>query len=136
ELFGHEKGSFTGAIDSRKGLIEACNGGTLFLDEIGDISSFLQQSLLRAIENKEIKKLGSNTIIKNVIVRIIAATNNDLYEKCKAGKFRWDLYHRLCSMEIYLQAYRDRSEKERHNILNHFLSKSENKWNKKIEITL
>ena len=113
EIFGHMKGSFTGASDNRKGLFEECNGGTLFLDEIGDISSFMQQSLLRAIENKEIKLLGSNEIKKNINVRIIAATNANLYQKCKNGKFRWDLYYRLSSPEIVLQNYRSRTEKQR-----------------------
>lgn len=135
ELFGHEKGSFTGAVNKRVGLFEECNSGTLFLDEIGDISPFMQQSLLRAIENKEIKLLGSNTVIENVIVRIIAATNNDLYEKCKAGKFRWDLYYRLCTMEICLEPYRNRPLKERQKILKHYFGIAEKKWKTKVKLT-
>lgn len=136
ELFGHVKGAFTGANHDRTGLFEECNGGTLFLDEIGDMSKFMQQSLLRAIENKQIKRLGSNEIIKDVKVRIIAATNNDLYEKCKKGDFRWDLYYRLGStIEIELQPYRSRTVDGRNRVLDYYLKKNETRWKRKINIT-
>jgi transcriptional regulator with PAS, ATPase and Fis domain len=128
ELFGHKKGAFTGAIDNRTGLLEECNGGTLFLDEIGDISPFMQQSLLRAIENKEIKQLGSNEIKRDINVRIIAATNANLYEKCREGRFRWDLYYRLSSPEIVLQNYRSRTEIHRKAALTHYIKLLEKKW--------
>lgn len=132
ELFGHKKGSFTGANDDRKGIFEECNGGTLFLDEIGDISPFMQQSLLRAIENKEIRRLGSNEILKNVDVRIIAATNVNLYQKCKEGKFRWDLYYRLSNPEIVLRSYRSRSLDQRKKVLSHYLDILNAKWDKQL----
>lgn len=132
ELFGHVKGSFTDAKSDRIGLFEECNGGTLFLDELGDISKFMQQSLLRAIENKEIKKLGTNQIINDVQVRIIAATNNNLYEKCKIGEFRWDLYYRLSSPEIVLQSYRNRPELARKKVISHYIKMLEKKWGRKI----
>jgi len=135
ELFGHVAGAYTDAKFDRKGLFEECNGGTLFLDEIGDITPFMQQSLLRAIENKEIKKLGSNEVKKNINVRIIAATNNNLYEKCKAEKFRWDLYYRLCNPEIILTPYRFRTIKERKLVMNHYLKLLEKKWGRKIQFT-
>jgi transcriptional regulator with AAA-type ATPase domain len=135
ELFGHKKGSFTGATDDRKGLFEECNGGTLFLDEIGDISPYMQQSLLRTIENQEIKLLGSNEIKKNIKVRIIAATNVDLYQKCKDGKFRWDLYYRLSNPEIILQPYRYRPEPSRRNVIKYYISILEKKYGRKLEMS-
>lgn len=135
ELFGHVKGSYTDATSDRIGLFQECIGGTLFLDEIGDISPFMQQSLLRAIENKQIKKLGSNDIIKDVNVRIIAATNNNLYEKCKEGKFRWDLYYRLSNPEILLKSYRERTADSRKKIITHYISILEKKWGRQLNIT-
>ncbi|RZK13224.1 MAG: sigma-54 factor interaction domain-containing protein [Flavobacterium sp.] len=135
ELFGHVEGAFTGATKGRQGLFEVCNNGTLFLDEIGDISPFMQQSLLRAIENGEIKKLGEDKIQKAVHVRIIAATNVDLYEKCKVGKFRWDLYYRLSKMEIELQPYRNRSGKGRLKVIEHYVALAEKDYNKKLHFT-
>lgn len=135
ELFGHVKGSFTGSLNDHVGLFEKCKGGTLFLDEIGDISPYMQQSLLRAIENKEIKKLGSNDIIKNVNVRIIAATNNNLYEKCKEGKFRWDLYYRLSNPEIILKPYRYRTIESRKKIIDYYLEILSKKWGRKLNIS-
>jgi DNA-binding NtrC family response regulator len=94
ELFGHIKGSFTGAISDRKGAFEAARGGTLFLDEIGDLPSSLQSKLLRALENQEIRPVGSDRTVKTNI-RVIAATHQDLNEKVEDGRFRSDLFYRL-----------------------------------------
>ncbi|WP_374032992.1 sigma 54-interacting transcriptional regulator [Bdellovibrio bacteriovorus] len=94
ELFGHVKGSFTGAINDRKGAFEAARGGTLFLDEIGDLSYSLQAKLLRALENNEIRPVGADRNVRTD-VRIIAATHQNLSEKIREGLFRSDLYFRL-----------------------------------------
>src|SRR5262249_45449199 len=94
ELFGHEKGSFTGAIDRRIGKFEVAANGTLFLDEIGELSMELQAKLLRAIQEKEIVRIGGKAVIKTD-VRIIAASNRDLNKEVKAGRFRQDLFYRL-----------------------------------------
>lgn len=99
ELFGHVKGSFTGAINDRKGAFEAARGGTLFLDEIGDLSYSLQAKLLRALENSEIRPVGSDKNIKTD-VRVIAATHQNLREKIQTGTFRSDLYFRLNVISI------------------------------------
>ncbi|MBX2988775.1 MAG: sigma 54-dependent Fis family transcriptional regulator [Bdellovibrionaceae bacterium] len=94
ELFGHVKGSFTGALNDRKGAFEAARGGTLFLDEIGDLPMSLQSKLLRALENEEIRPVGADRVVRTD-VRIIAATHQDLLEKIQHGLFRADLYYRL-----------------------------------------
>ena len=107
ELFGHEKGSFTGAHDSRKGYFEAANGGTIFLDETGELPIASQARLLRVLENGEIIKVGSSKAQK-VDVRIIAATNINLPEAVAKGKFREDLYYRLNTISINLPALRER----------------------------
>lgn len=99
ELFGHIKGSFTGAMNDRKGAFEAARGGTLFLDEIGDLPLSLQAKLLRALENEEIKPVGSDTNVKTD-VRILAATHQNLIEKIQNGEFRADLYYRLNVISI------------------------------------
>ena len=109
ELFGHEKGSFTGAHDSRKGYFEAANGGTIFLDEIGELPIASQARLLRVLENGEIIKVGSSTAQKTN-VRIIAATNVNLPESVKNGKFREDLYYRLNTITIQLPPLRKRGD--------------------------
>jgi DNA-binding NtrC family response regulator len=109
ELFGYKKGAFTGAISDRKGLFEEADGGTLFLDEIGDMPLFTQAKVLRAIQNREIKPIGSNEIIK-VDVRIIAATNKDIKDDIKKGKFRSDLWYRINVFSIDLPPLRERED--------------------------
>ncbi|MES2801507.1 MAG: sigma 54-interacting transcriptional regulator [Bdellovibrionota bacterium] len=109
ELFGHTRGSFTGAIADRKGAFEAARGGTLFLDEIGDLSYSLQAKLLRAIENAEIRPVGSDRTIKTD-VRIIAATHQNLKQKIEDGLFRADLYFRLNVITIDVPSLKDRIE--------------------------
>ncbi len=109
EFFGHEKGAFTGAISSRKGKFELANKGTLFLDEVGEIPLHLQGKLLRALQEKVIEKVGSEKQIP-VDVRIISATNKNLKEMVKNGKFREDLYYRLKVIEINLPPLRERKE--------------------------
>lgn len=109
ELFGHEKGSFTGAFNKRIGKFELANGGTLFLDEIGDMSLQAQAKVLRAIEDGKIERVGGNNKI-SVDVRIISATNKDLSEEIKKGNFREDLFHRLNVIPISLPPLRERKE--------------------------
>lgn len=109
ELFGYERGAFTGASNSKKGLFETANGGTIFLDEIGDMNYDLQAKLLKVIENKTFRRLGGTSEI-TVDVRIIAATNRNLIEKVKAGSFREDLYWRLKVMPLSLPPLRERGE--------------------------
>lgn len=109
ELFGHEKGAFTGAETSRKGKFEEANKGTIFLDEIGDMSLSLQAKLLRVLQNQTFTKLGNNKEIE-VNVRLIAATNKDLIKMVEEGKFREDLFYRLNVVEIYLPSLKERKE--------------------------
>ena len=109
ELFGHEKGSFTGAHESRKGYFEAADGGTIFLDEVGELPIASQARLLRVLENGEIIKVGSSKAQK-IDVRIIAATNINLLQAVANGKFREDLYYRLNTISINLPALRDRGD--------------------------
>ena len=109
ELFGHEKGSFTGAVDSRKGYFETVNGGTLFLDEIGELPLGTQARLLRVLETGEYIRVGSSKVQKTD-VRLIAATNKELIEFAQTGRFREDLYYRLNTVPIRVPALRDRKE--------------------------
>ncbi|XBS67995.1 nif-specific transcriptional activator NifA [Acerihabitans sp. KWT182] len=109
ELFGHEKGAFTGAVRQRKGRFELADGGTLFLDEIGESSASFQAKLLRILQEGEMERVGGDTTIK-VNVRIIAATNRNLEEEVRAGHFREDLYYRLNVMPISLPPLRERQE--------------------------
>jgi DNA-binding NtrC family response regulator len=109
ELFGHERGAFTGATQSRVGAFEAARNGTLFLDEIGELSLDLQPKLLRAIERREIKRVGTNTYLP-VDVRLLAATNRDLRDEVNSKRFRSDLYYRLAVLEIRLPPLRERTE--------------------------
>lgn len=109
ELFGHEKGSFTGAIETRKGYFEEADGGTLFLDEIGELPLPSQAKLLRVLQSGEFIKVGSSKVQKTD-VRVIAATNNDLIHAVSKGKFREDLYYRLNAIQIRMPALRERKE--------------------------
>jgi DNA-binding NtrC family response regulator len=107
ELFGHEKGSFTGAQEARKGYFEVTNGGTIFLDEIGDMPLGTQARLLRVLENGEFIRVGSSKVQKTD-VRVVTATNVNLYEAVQKGKFREDLYYRLNTVPIYVPPLRER----------------------------
>lgn len=109
ELFGHEKGSFTGAHDARKGYFETVNGGTIFLDEIGELPIGTQARLLRVLESGEYIRVGSSKVIKTD-VRLVAATNVNLQEAVRAGKFREDLYYRLSTVPIYIPPLRERGD--------------------------
>jgi Nif-specific regulatory protein len=109
ELFGYRKGSFTGAGENRKGLLEAAHGGILFLDELSNLSFRLQPKLLRVLQEREVRRIGE-TITRSIDVQVIAATNKDLLEEIRDEKFRRDLYYRLKSMEIRVPPLRDRSE--------------------------
>jgi len=109
ELFGHKKGSFTSAVEDKKGLITMANGGTLFLDEIGELPSALQVKLLHVIQTKELTPVGDTRVI-TVDVRIIAATNADLLQRVKEGRFREDLFYRLNVIEIRMPALRERRD--------------------------
>jgi transcriptional regulator with GAF, ATPase, and Fis domain len=109
ELFGHIKGSFTGAISDRKGAFEAARGGTLFLDEIGDLPYSLQAKILRALENEEIRPVGSDRLVKTD-VRVIAATHQNLIQKLREGSFRSDLYFRLNTMTVDVPSLKERME--------------------------
>jgi len=109
ELFGHEKGSFTGAVMTRQGLFETASNGTLFLDELGELPLDLQPKLLRALEQREIRRVGGNKPIK-VDVRIVAATNRNLEEEVRAGRFRQDLFYRLSVVRVFIPPLRERIE--------------------------
>jgi len=109
ELFGHEKGSFTGAIMTRQGIFEMAHGGTLFLDELGELNLDLQPKLLRVLEQREIRRVGTSKAIR-VDVRLIAATNRNLEEEVRAGRFRQDLFYRLSVVRIMIPPLRDRPE--------------------------
>jgi len=120
ELFGHEKGAFTGAVAQKPGRFELADGGTLFLDEIGDISMNLQLKLLRAIQEREFDRVGGTKTVR-VDVRLIAATNRDLEAAVNCGAFREDLYYRLQVVEIYLPPLRERPE-DVADLVDHFLA--------------
>jgi len=122
ELFGHVKGAFTGAVTTRRGLFREAHGGTLFLDEIGDMAPELQAKLLRAIEDRSIRPVGSDQATA-LDVRIVAATNQDLPTRIRAGQFRDDLYYRLAVIPIQLPALRERKE-DIPLLAEHFLSRA------------
>jgi two-component system, NtrC family, response regulator AtoC len=121
ELFGYEKGAFTGATKSKAGLFQAANGGTIFLDEIGELPQEMQAKLLRVLQEKEVRPVGSNDRI-NVDVRVIAATNRDLESAYRAGTFRKDLYFRLNVVTVHLPALRDRRS-DIPMLVHHFLDR-------------
>jgi DNA-binding NtrC family response regulator len=131
ELFGHEKGAFTGALYRRKGKLEIASGGTLFLDEIGVISMKTQIDLLRAIETKEFTRIGSNQAIKSDF-RIICATNTDLERSVKVGEFREDLYYRLQVYTIQLKPLRERKD-DIPELVQFFVDRYRKKMNKPVE---
>jgi len=131
ELFGHEKGAFTDAASQKLGMFELANEGTLFLDEISGLKVDVQANLLRALEEKEIRRLGGTRIIR-VDVRIISATNIDLKQAVQEGKFRKDLYYRLNVVPIYLAPLRERRE-DVPLLIDHFLERYNQIFRKKIE---
>jgi transcriptional regulator with PAS, ATPase and Fis domain len=130
ELFGHVKGSFTGAHVTKHGRFEVANGGTIFLDEISSISLSIQAKLLRVIQEREVMRIGSSKPIK-VDVRIIAATNENLTACVKEGKFREDLFYRLSVVPLHLPPLRDRKE-DIPLLINHFLHKYSRRAKKQI----
>ncbi len=130
EFFGHSKGAFTGAISNKMGWFEIANKGTLFLDEIGDMPLTQQTKLLRVLEQKKIRKIGSSTDI-DIDVRIIAATNQDLNDLIKEKSFRLDLYHRLNTFTIHIPPLRERKE-DIPPLLEYFVKEISNKLRKKI----
>ncbi len=109
ELFGHEKGAFTGAVQSRDGAFVAAHGGTLFIDEIGELETDMQPRLLRALQERQVKPVGSSRY-RDFDVRVIAATNRDLTDEVRQGRFRQDLFHRLAVVRIRLPPLRERKE--------------------------
>ncbi|MEI8194047.1 MAG: sigma-54 dependent transcriptional regulator [Flavobacteriia bacterium] len=119
-LFGYKKGAFTGADKDTQGLFELADKGTIFLDEIGDISPYMQQVLLRTLQEKEIMPLGGKA--KRVNVRVIAATNQNLLKLCEEGTFRWDLYYRLSVVELDLPTLSERGKADIKGMIDHFLT--------------
>jgi len=131
ELFGHVRGSFTGAVRDRKGRFEEADGGTLFLDEIGEISPYIQVKLLRVLQEKEIERVGDSRKRK-VNIRIVAATNKALYRLVSEGHFRQDLYYRLKVFPIDIPPLRKRKE-DIPLLVNHFIRKQNEKTGKQIK---
>lgn len=131
ELFGYEKGAFTGANMRKQGLFELANGGTIFLDEIGDISLNFQTKLLKAVENKRFRRISGVEEIK-ISTRIIAATNVNLRDAVETGKFREDLYYRLNVCQIHLPALRDRSD-DAITLANHFIEHFNREYDREVQ---
>ena len=131
ELFGYERGAFTGAFYKKKGKFEAANGGTLFLDEIGELNQKMQVDLLRVLQEKEITRIGSNKTIK-VDFRVVSATNRDLREMVKEGTFREDLFYRLNVYNIHIPPLRERKE-DIPLLVEHFLNQLRRRMGKNVE---
>lgn len=131
ELFGHEKGAFTGALYTRRGRFEEAHGGTIFLDEIGELSLSAQAKLLRVLQEKEVQPLGCSRVI-NVDVRIIAASNMNLEQNLSLGRFRSDLFYRLNVFPIYIPPLRERDE-DIQILAEYFVSKYSKELNKPIK---
>jgi transcriptional regulator with GAF, ATPase, and Fis domain len=131
QLFGHVRGSFTGATDTRPGLLEYADGGTVFLDEVGETSLAMQAKLLRVIQNREIQRVGSPEV-KQIHVRLIAATNRDLRAEVLAGRFREDLFYRISSIQIRIPSLAERLE-DIPLLLQFFLKKYNDAYGKKIQ---
>jgi len=129
ELFGHERGSFTGAESARSGAFEQANSGTIFIDEVGELDANLQPRLLRVLETQQVIRLGSDSP-RQVDVRVIAATNRNLLEMVKEGSFREDLYHRLGVVNIHLPALRERRD-DLPLLISHFLHLASEKFGRK-----
>ena len=127
-LFGYKKGAFTGADKDTVGLFEQADEGTIFLDEIGDISPYMQQSLLRVLQEKEIMPLGGKA--KKVDVRVIAATNQNLVKRCEEGRFRWDLYYRLSVVELDLPTVLQRGKSDIKMMIEYFLGQKKKQLRK------
>jgi len=130
ELFGHEKGAFTGATGMKKGRLEVADGGTVFLDEIGELSPTLQVKLLRVLQEREFERVGGIRTIK-VDIRLLAATNKDLERAIAAGAFRQDLFYRLNVVKLGMPPLRQRPE-DIPLLANYFASKHGEKCNRKI----
>lgn len=133
ELFGHEKGAFTGAVGTRKGRFEMAHGGTLFLDEIGDISASFQAKLLRVLQEREFERVGGSGPIK-VDVRMVLATNRNLEKMVASGEFRADLYYRINVVSIFLPPLRERRE-DIPLMVEHFLSRFNKENSRKVKVT-
>ncbi|OLE55823.1 MAG: hypothetical protein AUG51_01385 [Acidobacteria bacterium 13_1_20CM_3_53_8] len=130
ELFGHEKGAFTGAISQKKGKLEVADGGTVFLDEIGELAAPLQAKLLRVLQEREFERVGSTRPIK-VDIRLVAATNRDLAEAAKQGSFRQDLYYRLNVVSFHMPGLRERRE-DIPLLASYFVKKYAEKCNRRV----
>lgn len=133
-LFGYKKGAFTGAYSDHPGLFRLAEDGTVFLDEIADITPYMQQVLLRVLQNKEIQPVGEPALKTNV--RIIAAANRDLYEKCKAGQFRFDLFYRLTVTDLRLPSLAERGTAEKEALTKFFLDRKKIRYNRPTSLVL
>ena len=130
ELFGHERGAFSGAVERRKGRFEQAHGGTLFLDEIGELPQEMQVLLLRVLQEREFERLGGTHTLQ-VDVRLVAATNRDLAEDVRAGRFRSDLYYRLNVFPVHVPPLRERAE-DIPPLVAHFAEKYGERFGRKI----
>ena len=126
-LFGYKKGSFTGAFEDKEGILQQSAGGTVFLDEIGDISPYMQQVLLRVLQEKEIRPIGGQ--VQQIDIRFIAATNRNLLELCQQERFRWDLYYRLAIVDLELPRLSSRGRIEVEALVQHFVLQKQRIFN-------